>query len=57
MRSHIIDVFIIEYNIAINLVSLVPWILYFGVLVCTNAQGFGIAFVSPHGVVLKPHAA
>ena len=57
MRSQIIGVFIIEHNIVMNLVSLVPWRLYFGGLVCSNGQGFGIAFISLHGVVLKPHHA
>ena len=57
MRSQIIVVFIIENNIVMNLVSLVPWRLYFGGLVCSNGQGFVISFISPHGVVLKPHAA
>ena len=57
MRSQIIDVFIIELNIDINLVSLVPWRLYVGGLVCSNDQVFGIAFMSPDGAVLKPHHA
>ena len=42
-----------EHDIDINLVSLVPWRLYFGGLVCSNDQGFGIAFISPHGVVFE----
>ena len=57
MRSQIIVVFIIEHNIVMNLVSLVPWRLYFGGLVCSNDQGFGIDFISPHGAILKPHVA
>jgi len=57
MRSQIIVVFIIEHNIVMNLVSLVPWRLYFDGLVCSNGQGFGIDFISPHGAVLKPHVA
>jgi len=57
MRSQIIVVFIIEHNIVMNLVSLVPWRLYFDGLVCSNGQGFGIALISPHGAVLKPHVA
>jgi len=55
MRSQIIVVFIIEHNIVMNFVSLVPWRLYFDGLVCSNGQGFGIALISPHGAVLKPH--
>jgi len=57
MRSQIIVVFIIEHNIVMNLVSLVPWRLYFGGLVVSNGQGFGIVFISPHGAVLKPHVS
>ena len=57
MRSQIIVVFIIEHNIVMNLVSLVPWRLYFDGLVCRNGLGFDIAFISPHGAVLKPHVA
>ena len=57
MRSQIIVVFIIERNIVINLVSLVPSVLYVLGLVCSNGQGFGIAFISPHGSVLMPHHA
>ena len=45
MRSQIIVVFIIEHNIVMNFVSLVPWRLYFVDLVCSNGQGFGIAFI------------
>ena len=57
MRSQIIVVFIIEHNIVMNLVSLVPWRLYFDGLVCSNGQGIGIVYISPRGVVLKPHAS
>ena len=63
MRSQIITVSIIKHpiydmhNIVMNLVSLVPWRLYFDGLVCSNGQGFGIALISPHGAVLKPHVA
>ena len=57
MRSQIIVVFIIEYNIVMNLVYFFPWRLYFGGLVGSNNQGFGIVFISPHGAVLKPHVA
>ena len=55
MRSQIIVVFIIEHNIAMNLVSLVPWRLYFDGLVFSNGQGFGIVYISPRGAVLKRH--
>ena len=63
MRSQIIVIFIVEnriydeHDIDITLVSLVPWRLYFCGLVGNNGQGFGIVFISPHGVVLKPHVA
>ena len=57
MRRQIIFVFIVEHNIVMNLVSLVPWRLYFDGLVCSKAQGFGIALISTHGAVLKPHVS
>ena len=63
MRSQIIAIFIIEHriddkhDIDINLVSLVPWRLYFDGSVCSNGQGVGIVYISPHGAVLQPHAA
>ena len=53
MRSQIIAIFIVEHTIDISPVSLVPWRLYCGGLVCSNGQGFGIAFISPHGAVLE----
>jgi len=53
MRSQIIVVFIIEHNIVMNLVSLVPWRLYFGGLVCSNGQGVGIVYISPHCVIFE----
>ena len=53
VEHHIDD----EHDIDINLVSLVPWRLYFDGLVCINDQGVGIVYISPHGAVLKPHAA
>ena len=53
MRSQIIVVFIIEHNIAMNLVSLVPWRLYFDGSVCSNGQGIGVVYLSPHGAVFE----
>ena len=62
MRSQIISIFIVDYyiddehDIDVNLVSLVPWRLYVDGLVCSNGQSVCIVYISPHGVVLKPHA-
>ena len=36
-----------------NLVSLVPWRLYFDGSVCSNGQGVGIVYISPHGAVFE----
>src|ERR1041385_698690 len=42
-----------EHDIDVNLVSLVPWRLYFDGSVCSNGQGVGIFYVSPHGAVFE----
>ena len=59
MKGQIFANFIVEYriddrhDIDINLVSLVPWRLYFDGLVCSNGQGVGIVYISPHGAVFE----
>ena len=63
MRSQIIAIFIVEHHIDdehdidINLVSLVPWRLYFDGLVCSNGRGVVIVYISPHGAGLEASAA
>ena len=58
-RGQIIAGFIIEHriydkhDIDKNIVSLVPWRLYFYGSVCSNGQGVGIAYISPHGAVFE----
>jgi hypothetical protein len=59
MKGQIIAIFIVEHqidnehDIDLNLVSLVPWKLYFDVLVCSNGQGVGVVYISPHGIVFE----
>ena len=59
MKGQIIADFIVEHRIDnghsldINIVSLVPWKLYFDGSVCSNGQGLGIVYVSPHGTVYE----
>src|SRR3954464_14618441 len=36
-----------------NIVSLAQWRLYFDGSVCSNGQGIGIAYISPHGAVFE----
>src|SRR3954466_4466197 len=42
-----------KHDIDINLVSLVPWRLYFDGSVCSNGQGVGIFYISPHGALFE----
>ena len=59
MKGQIIANFIVvhwigdKHDIGIDLVLLVPWRLYFDGSVCTNGQGVGIVYISPHGVVFE----
>ena len=59
MEGQIVANFIVEHRIInkhdvdMNLVSLVPWRLYFDGSVCRNGQGVGIVYISPHGAVFE----
>jgi hypothetical protein len=59
MKGQIIANFVVEHridsehDIDVNLVSLVPWRLYFDGSVCSNGQGVGVVYVSPHGTVFE----
>ena len=59
MKGQIIANFIVEHrvdnehDISIDLVSLVPWRLYFDGSVCDNGQGVGVVYISPHGAVFE----
>src|SRR6266508_5572359 len=59
MKGQIIADFIVEHwidkghSLDINLVSLVPWKLYFDGLVCSNSQGLGVVYISPHGTIYE----
>src|SRR3954454_11190652 len=37
----------------LNLVSLVPWRLYFDGSVCGNVQGLGVVYISPTGTIFE----
>ena len=58
MRGEIIAGFTIVHHIYdirkyISIVSLVPWRLYFDGLVCSNGQGIGVVYISPHGAIFE----
>ena len=59
MKGQIVANFIVEHriddkhDIDINLVSLVPWRLYFYGSVCSNSKGVGTIYMSPHGAVFE----
>lgn len=59
MKGQIMTNFIVEHRIDkehsldTNIVSLVPWKLYFDVSVCSNGQGVDVFYISPHGVVFE----
>jgi hypothetical protein len=59
MKGQIVANFIVEHridnehDIDANLVSLVPWRLYFDGSVCRNGQGVGVVYVSPHGTIFE----
>ena len=63
MKGQIVANFIVEHridskhDIDVNLVSLVPWRLYFDGSVCDNGQGVCVVYISPPMVLfLKPRA-
>ena len=59
MKGQIVADFIVEHridnehDIDMNLVSLVPWRLYFDGSVCSSGQGVGVVYISPHGAVFE----
>src|SRR5664279_5278573 len=59
MKGQIIADFIVEHRIDLeqeadlNIMSAVPWKLYFDGSVCNNGQGVGVAYISPHGIVFE----
>ena len=59
MKGQIVADFIVEHRIDdeheidVNLISLVPWRLYFDGSVCDDGQGVGIVYISPHGDVFE----
>jgi hypothetical protein len=59
MKGQIVTDFIVEHQIDdrhtadLDLVSLVPWRLYFDGSVCSNDQGVGVVYISPYGVVFE----
>jgi ribonuclease HI len=59
MKGQIVANFVVEHridnehDIDVNLVSLVPWRLYFDGSVCSNGRGVGVVYVSPHGTVFE----
>jgi ribonuclease HI len=59
MKGQIVANFVVEHridnehDIDVNLVSLVPWRLYFDGSTRSNGQGVGVVYVSPHGIVFE----
>jgi ribonuclease HI len=59
MGGQIVVDFIVElridggHNVDLDLVSLVPWKLYFDGSVCSNGQGVGVVYISPYGAVFE----
>ena len=57
MKGQIVADFLVEHqvdeeeNLDVNLVMAVPWKLYFDGSVCSNGQGVGVAYISPHGAM------
>ena len=57
--GQIIADFIVEHRIDdrhttdLDLVSLVPWRLYFDGSVCSNGQGVGVLYISPYGAIFE----
>jgi hypothetical protein len=37
-----------EHDFDLNLVSLVPWRLYFDSSICRNGRGVGVVYISTH---------
>jgi hypothetical protein len=59
MKGQIVADFIVEHRIDLeqeadlNIVSAVPWKLYFDGSVCSSGQGVGIVYISPHGTIFE----
>ena len=59
MKGQIVADFIVEHRIDLeqeanlNIVSAVPWKLYFDGSVYSSGQGVGIVYISPHGTVFE----
>ena len=62
MKGQILADFVVQHRVneeqgrdlsALNLVSLVPWRLYFDGSVCSSGQGLGVVYISPTGTVFE----
>ena len=59
VKGQVVADFIVEHRIDLeqeadlNLVSAVPWKLYFDGSVCSSGQGAGIVYISPHGIIFE----
>ena len=59
MKGQIVANFIVEprvdneHDINVDLVSLVPWRLYFDGSVYRDGQGVGVVYISPHGSIFE----
>ena len=59
MKGQIVADFIVEHRVDLgqeadlNLVSVVPWRLYFDGSVCDDGQGVGVVYISPHGNIFE----
>ena len=59
MKGQIVADFIVEHRIhlkqeaGLNIVSAMPWRLYFDGSVCSSGLGVGVAYISPHGTVFE----